>query len=79
MRSLRARIAATMSTKPPRSKPETTAAAYRRALRAGRVDISVEGDSVTLTLWARPGVASTVKVAQLERWALRQLREGVFA
>lgn len=67
-----------MSTKP----PDPTAAQDRRparSVRAGRVDICVSGDTVTLKLWQRPGVASTVNVVQLERWALRQMREGVFA
>lgn len=49
-----------------------------RSVRVGRVDISVSGDTVTLSLWQRPAVASTVNVVQLERWALRQMRESVF-
>lgn len=67
-----------MSTTAPAPK-STSATKAQRAVRVGRVDICVVGDTVTLRLWERPGVASKVSAVQLERWALRQLREGVFA
>jgi hypothetical protein len=67
-----------MSTKLP-DPPAAREPRPARSVRAGRVDICVTGDTVTLKLWQRPGVASTVNLVQLERWALRQMREGVFA
>lgn len=45
----------------------------------GKVELEVEGETVRIHLRDRPGVSYTVSLGQLERWAIRQLREGVFA
>lgn len=49
------------------------------SITARRVIITVDGDVVILRLADRPGVESRVSTQQLERWAIRQMREGVFA
>jgi len=48
-------------------------------IKVGRVELKLSGDEVIIRMIDRPAVCSKVSVAQLERWAIRQLREGVFA
>ena len=48
-------------------------------IRVGRVEIIVRGETVELRLWQRDGVSAEVNASQLERWAIRQMRDGVFA
>lgn len=49
-------------------------------LRVGRVEfVRTEGDEVVVRFHGKAGVIDgAVNACQLERWAVRQLRDGVF-
>lgn len=54
--------------------------AQSHGIKAGKVALSQRADGViVLTHESRPAVEVEVPSHMLERWALRQLREGVFA
>ena len=63
-----------------RSMVQDTLAAVAQ-VRCGRIGIAqADADHVTLLHYGKSGITSAiVSSAQLERWALRQLRETVFA
>lgn len=67
----------------PRSRNRVTrpCAANVAPIRCGRIGIAqADADHVTLLHYGKSGITSAiVSSAQLERWALRQLRETVFA
>lgn len=45
----------------------------------GRIALRHVGEELQITLIDKPGVVGVVSAGQLERWAMRQLRENVFA
>lgn len=45
----------------------------------GRLALRHVGDELQITLLDKPGVVGVVSAKQLERWAMRQLRENVFS
>lgn len=47
-------------------------------LETPRTTLRVVGDSVRITLSGRDGVTIDVPLGKLDRWAVAQLRDGVF-
>ena len=47
-------------------------------LNTPRATLRIVGDAVRITLRGRDGVAIDVPVGKLDRWAVAQLRDGVF-